>query len=58
MSLLLGSQVLVIMRCRLLQFDENTSQITVIIERLKVTSMTTESLGKTCRPIYAISRSL
>jgi len=44
MSLLLGSQVFVIMR--LVQFDVNTSQITVIIECLKVTSMTTESLGK------------
>ena len=30
-------------------------QITVIIEHLKVTSMTTESVGETCRPI---SRSL
>jgi len=46
MSLLLSSQVLVIMRCRLVQFDETLSQITVIIECLNVTSMTTESLGK------------
>jgi len=46
MSLLLGSQVFVIMRCRLVQFDVNFSQITVIIECLKVTNMTTESLGK------------
>jgi len=33
-------------------------KITVIIECLNVTSMTTESLGKTCRTIYAISRPL
>jgi len=33
-------------------------KITVIIECLKVTSMTTQSLSITCRPINAISRSL
>ena len=33
-------------------------KITVVIERLKATIMTMESLGITCRPIYAISRSL
>ena len=43
MSLLLGSQVLVILR--LVHFDVNI-RITVIIECLKVTGMTRGSLGK------------